>query len=467
MNILHFIDHALPYRDGYAARTHYVLRFQREMGYCPMGVTLPGVQSRLLGKRGLSPQAVDWIDGIQYRHFLDTEQTIVSLAKKLFSLHFFERLKTKASTIYHVPSSQRTSFFAPLVASHRRKALSQYYLPIARSLGPFDLLHAHWPPLNAHYALMAAHQLGLPIVYEIRCLFEDTLVAVGETIANSPIYQQRRQADTNAAQSVDGVITISEQLKRDFANRGIPEQNIYVVPNGVDTRTFTPMPRDEELAEQFQLNGKMVIGFIGSLKKYEGLGLLLHAIRHIRDTVPEVKGLIVGGGPELAALKAEASRLGISSLIHFTGEVPLAEVHHYYSLIDVFVIPRLDQRVNQLVTPLKPYEAMAMEKALLVSNVGGLTEIIEEGQTGVSFKAEDVNALVQQAKLLLRDDLLRRRLGRQAREWVVRERDWQEVVGRYRSVYACVLEKHARTRPSSSSPDHLAAVEAKSANMET
>ena len=102
-----------------------------------------------------------------------------------------------------------------------------------------------------------------------------------------------------------------------------------------------------------------------------------------------------------------------------------------------------------------------------MSNVGGLTEIIEEGQTGVSFKAEDVNALVQQAKLLLRDDLLRRRLGRQAREWVVRERDWQEVVGRYRSVYACVLEKHARTRPSSSSPDHLAAVEAKSANMET
>lgn len=439
MNILHLIDHALPYQDGYTARTHYILRFQREMGYGATAVTLPGVQSRLLGKIDLSPTAEECIDGVPYYHFLESQQTIVRLAKRLFSLRFLQIFKTRASAIYHVPDSESRGILAPLIAWHRQRAIAQYYLPIIRSLPSLDLIHAHWPPLNAHYALTLSREFHVPVVYEVRSLFEDSLVAVGETRVNSTVYLQRREADTNAAQKADRLITISERLKQDFVERGIPESKISVVPNGVDSRAFIPVPRDKELVERFQLNDRVTIGYIGSVTRYEGLEYLLRAFPAIRALIPNVVGMIVGDGPALITLQELARDLGIMPDIHFVGKVPLSAVQRYYSLIDVFVVPRIDERVTQLTTPLKPYEAMAMGKALLVSNVGGLTEIIRHNETGIIFEAENVNDLVQQAVLLLQDEGLRRQLGQRAREWIVEERDWRVVIDRYRSIYTETL----------------------------
>lgn len=435
MNVLHLIDHALPYQDGYAVRTHHILRFQRELGYSVTGITLPGVQSRLLGKIGLSPVALDYIDGVPYHHFLESQQAIVRLAKSLFSFRLFQIFKTRASAIYHVPSSESKGFLAPLVARHRRQALTRYYLPIIRSLSSLDLIHAHWPPLNAHYAFALAREFHVPVVYEVRSLFEDSLVAAGEISVNSPIYLQRRQADTEAAQKADRLVTISERIKQDFIERGIPEAKIFVVPNGVDTSAFLPAPRDEELAERFQLNGRLTIGYIGSVTRYEGLEYLLRALPMIREVVPEAVGMIVGDGAALPALQELAKDLGILSDVRFVGKVPVGVVQRYYSLIDIFVIPRINERVTQLTTPLKPYEAMGMGKALLVSNVGGLTEVVQHNETGLVFEAEDVGDLVCQAVRLLEDGELRDRLGKQAREWVFRERDWRAVVKRYRSIY--------------------------------
>jgi glycogen(starch) synthase len=446
MNALHLINNSLPYRDGYAVRTHYILRFQKEKGYCVTGMTLPGVQSRMLGKIGLASDPVEQIDGVFYYHFAERQQMIVRLAKKLFAFRFMERFKTRASAVYHVPDSESRGIFSPIVASHRRKALTAYYLPIARSIPALDLIHAHWPPLNAYYALALARECHVPFVYEVRCLFEDTLVAIGDTEVDSPIYSQRRQADTIAAQNADSLITISEQLKRDFVKRGIPEWKISVVPNGVDSKAFVPRPRDEELAERHRLHEGVVIGFVGSIKRYEGLEYLLHALPLIQKSVPQIKALIVGSGPELDALKALADELEISPVVHFSGEVLHSDVQRYYSLIDVFVIPRPNQRVNHLVTPLKPYEAMAMEKALLVSDVGGLTEIVQEGKTGLSFKTEDVADLAQKAILLLGDTSLRHQLGKQARAWVAQERDWRIVIDRYHTIYGKTLERYAKRR---------------------
>lgn len=440
MNILHLINNSLPYQDGYAVRSHYVLRFQRDMGYSVTGITLPGVQSRMLGKIGLQVNEIDSIDGVPYYHFSDKQQSIVRWAKRLFSLRTLQPFKSRASAVYHVPDSGSKGMFASIVGSHRRKALVHYYEPVAQSLQPLDLLHAHWPPLNAYYALALARRLNVPVIYEIRSLFEDSLVAAGEIDMDSDIYQRRRRADTEAAQQVDELVAISEHLKRDFVKRGIPECKISVVPNGVDVNSLVPMSRDGELAQRYQLGDALTVGYIGSLFKYEGLSYLLRALPYIRRDIPNVVCVIVGDGPELGVLRDLAEALGLRSSVRFLGRVPVSEVQRYYSLLDVFVIPRLDLRVTQLTTPLKPYEAMAMEKALLVSRVGGLTEIVQDGETGVHFTAENVEDLTQKAKCLLKDAQLRSCLGKQARAWVVREHDWRVVVEQYASVYEKALQ---------------------------
>jgi hypothetical protein len=299
-----------------------------------------------------------------------------------------------------------------------------------------DIVHAHSPVLNALPALWAAHRRRVPVVYELRALWEDAAVDHGTTREGSIRYRISRALETFALRRADAITTICEGLRGDLLGRGIPGERITVIPNAVDTRLFsTATAPDEELRAALGLQGATVLGFVGSFYAYEGCDLLLDALARLSPTHPSVKALLVGGGSHESLLRERVASLGLSDRVVFAGRVPNADVQRYYDLIDVLVYARRSMRLTELVTPLKPLEAMAQGRMLVASDVGGHRELIRDGETGFLFKAGDVAALTAAVTQMLAARDAWPAMRRRARSFVEQERSWDRSVSRYRDVY--------------------------------
>jgi len=230
--------------------------------------------------------------------------------------------------------------------------------------------------------------------------------------------------------------------------RGIPADRITEIPNAVDVSNFEfGRVADPALQARLGLAGCTVFGFAGSFYYYEGLALLVDAFARFAAGRTDARLLLVGGGPQEAALKAQVAQAGLGDKVIFTGRVPHSEVQRYYELIDVLVYPRLPMRLTELVTPLKPLEAMAQGRIFVASDVGGHKELVRDGQTGLLCKAGDAAALADalQAALQRRDQwpLLRQ----QARHFVEEERTWVRSVARYQQVYRNALLRRGQPLP--------------------
>jgi PEP-CTERM/exosortase A-associated glycosyltransferase len=314
-------------------------------------------------------------------------------------------------------------------------ALARRITEVAREVKP-QLLHAHSPVLNALPALRVGRRLGIPVLYEVRAFWEDAAVDHGRTREGAPRYRLTRALETYALKHADAVATICEGLRADIVARGVDPAKVTVVPNAVDVEKFVlGREPDGPLRRRLALDGAIVLGFIGSFYAYEGLALLLKALPRILSVEPRVHVLFVGGGAEEANLRKIAARLGLESKVRFAGRVPHAEVQRYYDLIDMLVYPRLPMRLTELVTPLKPLEAMAQGRLLAASDVGGHRELIRDQETGVLFRAGDVEALAAKVIDLLVDRRRRGELRASARRFVETERNWTSSVARYRQPY--------------------------------
>jgi glycosyltransferase involved in cell wall biosynthesis len=188
----------------------------------------------------------------------------------------------------------------------------------------------------------------------------------------------------------------------------------------------------------------VVLGFIGSFYEYEGLDLLLEALPMARARIPNLKLLLVGGGPHEAALKRLAAEANLGDAVVFTGRVPFAEVERYYDLVDLFVYPRRKSRLTDLVTPIKPIEAMAKERVVIASDCGGHREIVTHGLNGLLFAADDPRALADAIVAAVKDQDSWPLMGKNAREYVIRERTWAASVERYEPVYHRLVGERRR-----------------------
>jgi PEP-CTERM/exosortase A-associated glycosyltransferase len=263
----------------------------------------------------------------------------------------------------------------------------------------------------------------------------------GSTTEGSLRYRLTRAYETRALKRADHVFTICEGLRGDIVARGIPATKVTVIPNAVDIDAFEPGGQpDEALKAQLGLAGMTLVGFIGSFYAYEGLDLLLDALPAVLQQRPDVRLLLVGGGPQDAALKAQAQALGVTDKVVFTGRVPHAEVQRYYDLIDVLAYPRHSMRLTELVTPLKPLEAMAQGRVLVASDVGGHKELIRDGQTGRLFPAGRADALAATLVDLLAQHDQWPRLRDAGRRFVETERNWTRSVGRYVAPYGALMQ---------------------------
>jgi len=271
-------------------------------------------------------------------------------------------------------------------------------------------------------------------------LWEDGAVDHGMDRAGSLRYRASRELETYALRRVDAVTTICDGLRREIVARGIPADKVTIVPNAVDAERFAREPdRDAALAADLRLVPGPVVGFIGSFYRYEGLALLLAAIRRIAASFPGLRVLLVGGGPEKDALVAQAAQLGVQEHVVFTDRVPNERIQDYYALADLMIYPRLSTRLTELVTPLKPIEAMALGRPLAASDVGGHRELIRNGVDGVLFPAGDADALAAVVTELLRDAARRQSFAAEGRRRALNDMRWDHSVSAYTAVYERLL----------------------------
>lgn len=405
MKILHVLDHSLPLHSGYVFRTLGILRAQRDRGWETAHLTSPK-QAEYSPDMPADELRAE-IDGWTFHRTPQPTGPCANLPG------MNEILQMRATT-------------------RRLDAVVQQERP--------DILHAHSPVLNGIPALRVGRKYGLPVVYEVRAFWEDAAVDLGRTSEGSLRYRATRAMETYALKRADAVTTICEGLRRDIAARGIAPTKITPIPNAVDIENFTfEAPVDEALRAELGLADSFVLGFAGSFYSYEGLDLLLRALPAISAFEPRVKVLLVGGGPVEDRLRGIVEELDLGNRVVFTGRVPHAEVDRYYGLIDILVYPRISIRLTELVTPLKPLEAMAQGKICAASNVGGHRELIKDGETGYLFAADDADALAQTIKqaLAARDDWPAIR--RAGRDFVVQQRNWKASVANYAPVYEALI----------------------------
>lgn len=403
MRILHILDHSIPLHSGYTFRTLSILKTQRAMGWKTFHVT----SAKHTGSTALEETVDDW--------------------------HFY-RTPVVADLVSNLPIFNQLAVI---------KGLARRISEVVQQVKP-DILHAHSPALNAVAALMAGRKHNLPVVYEVRAFWEDAAVDHGTSTEWGLRYRLTRGLENYALRRVNAITTICEGLRNDMIDRGIVPEKITVIPNAVDIGKFSSSHQQPDQALQIQLGLEphwRVIGFIGSFYAYEGLDVLLRALPQMLLIQPDLRVLLVGGGPQDAQLRQLAAELGVSDRVIFTGRVPHDQVQRYYDLIDVLVYPRLSMRLTELVTPLKPLEAMAQGRILAASDVGGHLELIRDGHNGVLFKSGDPSLLAEKVLALLNTPERWDALRQAGRAYVETERNWQVSVARYRSVYGDLFVK--------------------------
>ncbi len=397
--VLHLVNDALPTANaGYTIRTHEIVRAQQAAGLDPHVATrcgFPVTQGRLDGRRLVT------LDGIPYHRLLPW------------------RLPARADA-------------AAALGLQMAARLTEQIRP--------SVLHAASNYTNALVALALGERYGLPVVYEVRGFWEDTWLSRhpdGADLARSELYRRNRDLETRCMLAADLVVTLGEAMREEIVGRGVPAGKVLIVPNAVSEEFLRPLPDATALRAELGIAPREhVVGVVSSLVPHEGIGTLLEATRLLRSRGLPVRALIVGDGPERAALQRQAAGLGLGEAAIFTGRVPAAKVREFHALLDVFVVPRNPDRVCQLVTPLKPVEAMASGLCVVTSEVKALAEIIKPDVTGALTTPQDPVALADSLELLVCSPDVRRKLGDNAREWVARDRTWAHNAARYRDAYA-------------------------------
>lgn len=399
VKILHLLDHSLPLQSGYSFRTIGILAAQRNRGWETVQMTTP--------KQYQFEGAVDQIDGWTFYRTLQPS----AVSQKMPVIREACQIWATRSRLDEVIKETRP-----------------------------DVLHAHSPVLNGVPALWAAKRHRLPLIYEVRSLWEDAAVDWGRARYGDLRYRASRALETYVLHRADAVVTICEGLKDEIQGRGIPAERVTVVPNAVNAEQFAMNRRlDIHLQRSLGLEGRVVLGFIGSFFAFEGLDLLLEAMSRLVRSRSDVKLLLVGGGPEKDRLVAQAAALGLNDAVVFTGRVPHENVGRYYDLVTVFVYPRRRMRLTDLVTPLKPLEAMAQGSIVVASDVGGHRELMMDGERGYLFKADDAEALAAKLAMVIdqREAWPAMRLA--GRRFVETERTWDRVVSYYAPIYERLL----------------------------
>ncbi|MDT0304557.1 glycosyltransferase family 4 protein [Streptomonospora wellingtoniae] len=399
--VLHLVTNALPHTNaGYTQRTHRIARGQLAAGLEPHVATRAGYPLT----KGIADtrRRVD-LDGVRYHRLLP--------------------------------------WLAPADRTAELRAGLRLALPLVRRLRP-GVLHAASNHGNARLALELGRRLSLPVVYEVRGFLEESWLSRDTSRSTEDaFYTAERARETACMQEADLVVTLGETMRTEITGRGVDPAKVIVVPNAVDEAFLEPLPDGAALRRELGAGEDgFVVGTTTSCYSYEGLDTLIDAVAELRRRGVAAHALIVGDGPELGALRERAAAAGLGAAARFPGRVPADEVRRHHAALDVFAVPRRDERVGRLVTPLKPVEAMAGGLPVVASDLQALREIVEPGATGELVPPQDPAELADCLEKLAADPATRAGYGRAARERVGRDRTWKAAAHRYIEAYASLRD---------------------------
>jgi glycogen synthase len=415
MKVLHVLDHSLPYLSAYSFRSLYLISQQRQMGIVPVVLTAPSHES--------SEEDCELLQGVQHHR------------SRWPDFHYLPQPR-------FIPALRHEAYIA---------ALTKRIIQVARECDA-DLIHAHSPAVNGLATRRAAKRLKKPWLYELRYYEQDAAVDSGQTTYYSLRYNFARWLEERTLRQADLAITTSTSMQKELLARGFSSRKLLEVPEGIDTRVFHPRPPDAELMERHRLEGKTVIGFIGSFYKYEGLERLMTVMHYLLRERRDIKLILAGTGEMEAYLRTRVPREWNEYFI-FTGRIEQEDILRYYSVIDICVYPRLSTRMTELTTSIRPLEAMSMERVVIGSNVGGMAELLRHNKTGFVVETDDKVALGATISHLIRDPNERREIGKRARAQIIKQRDWANIALRYADIYQRMLSaKGAKLLPGIEAP---------------
>lgn len=401
--IIHVIGTSLPdTQAGYTIRTQYLLRALSNQGVTNAGVTrlLYPVDRGLLNARDFSV-----VDSVTYYRELPKRSP---KTRQQFN-------RTWAETLIEIAKASRAR-----------------------------LLHPTTDFPNGRAALAASATLNVPCVYEVRGFLEESALARLPMRASpndaeqseNDRYELSRRAETEVMQEVQAVTTLSETMKSEITSRGIDPKKVHVMPNGIPAELLTLRTDKESLRSRLGIaKDQFIVGLITTFAAHEGIPTLVEATKLLRARGVPVTCVLVGNGPTWHATKRMVTEGGGSEFILLPGRIKTVEIAQWYQLLDLFVIPRIDARVTQLVTPLKPLEAMALGVPVLGSDVSGIASMISEGVTGALFPPDDPIECANKIEELLYDSAARRSLADAGRAWIAQERTWAMIAKRYVGLY--------------------------------
>ncbi|MGH3466767.1 MAG: glycosyltransferase family 4 protein, partial [Thermocrispum sp.] len=377
--------------NGFCTRTHESLQSLVRAGRDVVGVTMPGFPS-VIGIDNPSNESV--VEDVVYRHLLPRGGKILS------KLAFDEYIDLSTQALAGFVAKERPSLLH-IGSGHRGFETALAGDAVAR-----------WA--------------GIPWIYEVRSFFETTWTSDVRYMEQGEYYERRFTTETRMMKASNLVLTLSGPMRDEIADtHGIPAEKIRVIPNAVDLTRFAPEQRDQDLHTRLGLGSSFTIGYVSNVSHpREGQEVLVEAVALLRGHGREVTGLIVGDGSRREELGKLARKLGVADSVVFTGNVPFDQVSAYYAQIDLFVVPRVNERAARMVSPMKPFEAMAMEIPVMVADLPALVEIAGSGERAHTFRTGEPASLAAETAKLMDSPQELRRLTEAAGDWVRRERSW-------------------------------------------
>ena len=443
-----------PDTNGYAIRSHMIVKHQNQMEDMEVhAITSPFYPNRELMQEDIEHDGISYVrckhpsfisGRIPLRQRLirrltkfnpkkqEIEKPQKSIFKKMYDFVYFGFFK--------LGRLMKKPFQIPYRVWEERvlmKHLESHIFDYVRE-NNIEIIHAHTPYRVGIPSMKAAKKMGKTFVYEMRGMWEETAVANGRWKRNGPAYSRFRRLENRVLKGADKIVAISIELKKELISRGISGDKIVVVPNGIETvQSIAESPKFEIIETELnRLDGNTTVGYIGSLRKLEGVDMTADAVSELVKQGHDINFFCLTGVNGQEELIEHSNRIGLGNRALITGPVPHYEVKQYYDLIDIFVVSRPDYPVTRTVTPLKPFEAMARARPVVVTNLPALNEIVTNLETGIITEDHKLSSLVKSIEILISDQELRTKLGEQAKSWVVNERSWSNLVQRYSTVYA-------------------------------
>lgn len=305
----------------------------------------------------------------------------------------------------------------------------------------FDIVHGHNPLGFGLAAKKIAEKTQKMFIYEAHGLNIDAYSTKMSKF--NPLYflgySYVKKNEASLMRDSDHIIAITKMIKKRICRIfDISEEKITVVPNGVNFDVFSPKEgyriEAEKIKNELKISGKIVM-YAGAMDKINGILDIITIIPEVIQEEPNINFVFIGRGPEEEKLVSLRDKHPKN--IKFMGVIPYEEMPIYYQMADLFIIPRPSTMLAETITPLKLLEAMAMEKCVIGSDVGGISEVVKHGINGYLFEKGNMESLKKTLLEVLNIDTTQ--IGKNTRKTVVENYTWEKSAKILQKVYSAII----------------------------